>query len=61
MEFLILLSVVKVKYRFLCFLSPKASNDLIMNFVELGILEEMTGYKRNRIFAFREYLNILQR
>jgi len=29
---------------------------LIDNFVELGILKEMTGFKRNRIFIFEEYV-----
>jgi len=42
-------------------ISPKASNDLISDFVDLGILKELTGYKRNRIFAFREYLDILKK
>ncbi len=42
-------------------LTPKASNDLIADFVRLGILQETTGHKRNRIFAFREYLNTLKK
>lgn len=42
-------------------LSPKASNDLISDFIKLGIIQEITGYKRNRIFAFRKYLNLLKR
>jgi len=42
-------------------LSPKASNDLIRDFVSLGILEEITGYKRNRLFIFSEYLEILKK
>jgi Fic family protein len=40
-------------------LSLKAANDLILDFVRLGILKEITGYRRNRIFVFREYLDIL--
>lgn len=34
------------------------ANRLIGDFVELGILQELTGYKRNRIFAFGEYINL---
>jgi Fic family protein len=41
-------------------LSPKATNELIANFVQQGILFEITGKKRNRLFAFKEYLKILQ-
>jgi Fic family protein len=42
-------------------LSPKASNDLLRDFIELKILKETTGYKRNRLFEFTEYLAILKR
>jgi Fic family protein len=41
-------------------LSPKAANDMIKDFIELEILTEISGYKRNRIFAFSEYLDILR-
>ena len=34
------------------------ANRLIRDFVGLGILEELTGYKRNRVFAFREYVDL---
>jgi Fic family protein len=34
------------------------ANRLIKDFQDLGILEELTGYKRNRIFAFSEYMNL---
>jgi len=36
-------------------------NGLILDFVNLGILEETTGNKRNRLFAFRKYLTILKK
>lgn len=42
-------------------LSPKASNDLIRDFVSLNILKEITGYKRNRLFVFTDYLKILKK
>jgi Fic family protein len=42
-------------------LSPKASNDLIRDFISLKILKEVTGHKRNRLFVFLEYFNILKR
>ncbi|MEW6411999.1 MAG: Fic family protein [Candidatus Zixiibacteriota bacterium] len=42
-------------------LSSKASNDLLRDFVSLGILRETTGYKRNRLFEFTDYLEIMKR
>lgn len=39
-------------------LSPKAANDLVKLFVEKKILVETTGYSRNRIFIFRDYVEI---
>jgi len=33
---------------------------LISDFEMLGILKELTGYKRNRIFSFEDYLNIFR-
>lgn len=41
--------------------SPRTANELISHFLELGILKETTGHKRNRNFIFFEYLDILQR
>lgn len=40
-------------------LSPKAAGDLVNKFVELGILIEVTGKKRNRTFNYQAYLDIL--
>lgn len=34
------------------------ANQLISSLVELEILEEETGYRRNRIFIFRRYLDV---
>lgn len=42
-------------------LSPKASNGLIKDFVSLKILKEITGHKRNRLFAFADYMKILNK
>ena len=41
-------------------LSPKAANDLARLFVEQSILKEITGYQRNRIFVFWEYLSLFE-
>ncbi|WP_111672740.1 Fic family protein [Algoriphagus litoralis] len=40
---------------------PSTSNRLIKDFLDLGILEELTGYKRNRIFAFSEYIHLFSK
>jgi Fic family protein len=39
-------------------LSPKAANDLVQLFIEYKILVETTGYQRNRVFEFAEYLKM---
>ncbi len=39
-------------------LSAKAANDLVVLFVELKILKEITGYQRNRVFVFDEYIRL---
>lgn len=41
-------------------LSPKAANDMAALFIENDILVETTGYKRNRVFVFHEYLMMFQ-
>ncbi len=41
-------------------ISPSTANRLIKQFMELGILKELTGYKRNRKFIFKEYFSIFQ-
>ena len=40
--------------------SLSTANRLVLEFVELGILEEYTGYKRNRKFIFKEYVDIFR-
>ncbi len=39
-------------------LSYKAANSLIADFAGAGILKEMTGQSRNRVFVFEQYLNL---
>ena len=39
-------------------LSPKAANDLVKGFIEQKILVETTGYQRNRVFVFNEYMSM---
>ncbi|MBU1054800.1 MAG: Fic family protein [Proteobacteria bacterium] len=39
-------------------LSPKAANDIVKIFITIGILKEITGYQRNRVFAFDEYVKM---
>lgn len=41
-------------------LSPKAANDLAKAFLAEGILKETTGYQRNRIFVFEDYLRMFR-
>lgn len=36
----------------------KAARELINDFENLNILQEITGYKRNRIFVFKKYLDL---
>lgn len=39
-------------------LSYKAASNLVKAFVEKGILVETTGYQRNRVFVFNEYMKL---
>ncbi|MEW5950091.1 MAG: Fic family protein [Thermodesulfobacteriota bacterium] len=38
-----------------------AANRLIRDLQDLGILKEMTGFKRNRLFVFHEYLELFEK
>ena len=42
-------------------LTPQTTNTLLSGFLKSGILKEITGQKRNRVFVFEEYLDILSR
>lgn len=39
-------------------ITAPSANSLVTSFERLGILKEMTGYKRNRLFSFGEYIKI---
>lgn len=41
--------------------TKQTANALITDFSKNGILKEQTGYKRNRIFVFEEYLSLFER
>ncbi|MFC1949933.1 Fic family protein, partial [Chloroflexota bacterium] len=41
-------------------LSPKAANDLVQAFLIADILKETTGYQRNRVFSFEDYLRLFR-
>jgi len=41
-------------------LSYSSANNLVARICELGILEEISGFKRNRIFAYQPYLNLFR-
>ncbi|WP_026767883.1 Fic family protein [Asinibacterium sp. OR53] len=41
--------------------TKQTANTLIKDFHNLGILKEQTGYKRNRVFIFEEYLRLFER
>ena len=41
--------------------APSTANRLITDMIDLGLLEELTGYKRNRKYIFRKYFDIFQK
>jgi len=41
-------------------ITPKAANALVTDFMKLSILREATGYQRNRIFIYQEYLDLFE-
>lgn len=42
-------------------LSAKAANDLVKEFLDKDILREITGFQRNRMFVFDEYMNLFNK
>ena len=51
-----LLSIKAVEKRLDC--SYVKANNLVLQFVKLGLLEEITGWQRNRRFRFKAYLDL---
>lgn len=45
----------------ICKLSKKAANELVIEFERSGILMEISGQTRYRVFVFREYLNLFKK
>ena len=41
-------------------LSPKAAGQLVSAFMDVGILSEITGFRRNRVFVFSQYLSLFE-
>lgn len=41
--------------------STPTANTLLQDFTALGILKERTGYQRNRVFSFAEYLGLFEK
>jgi Fic family protein len=39
-------------------IDKRTIRDLLNEFLKLGILEEITGFRRNRIFAFKKYIRL---
>lgn len=39
-------------------ITAKQANAIIQEFENLEILKEVTGYKRNRMFLFKDYYNL---
>ena len=39
-------------------IAPKTANELIKDFEGLNILKDITGYKRNRVYIFHDYLKL---
>lgn len=42
-------------------IAHSTANRLLTNFIELKIIEEYTGFKRNRKFIFKEYFEIFDK
>lgn len=42
-------------------LTHPSVNQLLNDFQKIGILEEITGFKRNRLFVFKEYLDLFKK
>ncbi len=41
--------------------TPKSANELIQDMINLGVLAEITGSRRNRVFSFVEYVKLFSK
>lgn len=48
------------KVQEVCKISSKTANDLVILFVEIGLLKEITGQTRNRFFMFEPYIRLFE-
>lgn len=56
-------SMPKVNSKIVCEnlnITPATANGLLKAFVEIGILEEKTGFNRNRYYVFEDYIKIFR-
>ncbi|MCD8741966.1 Fic family protein [Mucilaginibacter roseus] len=61
LEYLFQEPVIRVKaVEQVCGLSTKAANDLVSSFIDSGILVEVSGQTRYRVFVFQEYLEMFR-
>jgi len=42
-------------------ITQPSANTLVKQFQNIGILKEITGFKRNRLFVFSEYLRLFEK
>ena len=59
----LLYSKPKVNSKLVCEglkISPATANGILKAFVEVGILQEKTGFNRNRFYVFEEYIKIFR-
>lgn len=59
----LLYSTPKVNLKIVCEnlnITPTTANGLLKTFVETEILEEKTGFNRNRYYVFEDYIKIFR-
>ena len=61
LQYLLKRPVVNVKQvKIITHSSYKTANDLVTEFVNIGLIKKMTGQNRNRVFVFDEYLKLFK-
>ncbi len=59
----LLYSKLKVNSKIVCEnlnITSATANGLLKTFVDIGILEEKTGFNRNRFYVFEDYIKIFK-